>query len=61
MTVMDYLYDYRVLQACEMLNNTDKAVGEIALLCGFGNTSHFIKTFKSMLDCTPAKFRKNNK
>jgi AraC-like DNA-binding protein len=61
MTVMDYLYDYRVLQACEMLSSTDKSVGEIALLCGFGNTSHFIKTFKSMLDCTPGKFRKNNK
>jgi AraC-like DNA-binding protein len=61
MTVMDYLYDYRILQACEMLTGTDSSVSEIALLCGFENTSHFIKTFKSMLDSTPGKFRKKNK
>lgn len=58
MTIMDYLYNYRIKQACEMLNNTDSSVAEIGALCGFESTSHFIKMFKSMLDCTPGKFRK---
>lgn len=58
MTVMDYLYNYRIQQACERLTSTKHTIAEIARYCGFENTSHFIKLFKSMLDCTPGEFRK---
>lgn len=61
MTVMDYLYNYRIQQACERLTDTKSTIAEIALHCGFENTSHFIKLFKSMLDCTPGQFRKARK
>lgn len=61
MTVMDYLYNYRIQQACERLATTDSTISEIAQYCGFENTSHFIKMFKAMLDCTPGQFRKNRK
>lgn len=61
MTVMDYLYNYRIQQACEMLTSSENSVAQTAQLCGFENTSHFIKMFKTMLGCTPGQFRKNRK
>lgn len=61
MTVMDYLYNYRIQQACEMLTSSESSVAKVAQQCGFENTSHFIKMFKTMLDCTPGQFRKNRK
>ncbi|MDO5397660.1 MAG: AraC family transcriptional regulator [bacterium] len=59
MTVMNYLYNFRIQQSCEMLRSVDSSVECIARSCGFENTSHFIKMFKSMLGCTPGQFRKN--
>lgn len=59
-TVMDYLYNYRIQQACERLTATKSTIAEIAQYCGFENTSHFIKLFKSALDCTPGQFRREH-
>lgn len=61
MTVMDYLYNYRIQQACEMLTSTDKTISAVAEACGFENVSHFIKMFKTMLSCTPGQFRRLRK
>lgn len=60
MTLMEYLYNYRIQMACEKLTLTKKPISEIARDCGFKSTSHFIDMFKSMLDCTPGQFRKNS-
>jgi AraC-like DNA-binding protein len=61
MTIMGYLYNYRIQIACEKLIETELSVAEIAAFCGFENISHFIKLFRSMLDCTPGQFRRDNK
>lgn len=58
MTIMDYLYNCRIQQACERLASKNEPISLVAQNCGFENTSHFIKMFKSMLDCTPGQFRK---
>ncbi|MDO5398868.1 MAG: AraC family transcriptional regulator [bacterium] len=60
MTLMEYLYNYRIQRACEKLASTKKPIAEIAHSCGFKGASHFIQLFKSMLDCTPGQFRKNS-
>lgn len=61
LTIMDFLYNYRIQQACNKLLSTTHPVSAVGELCGFENTSHFIRVFRSMLGCTPGQFRKNRK
>lgn len=52
-----YLLGYRISRAMEMLNRTGMSVTEIALQCGFNDTSHFISYFKKKMKMTPTEFR----
>lgn len=56
----EYLIYYRIQKSIELLTNTDLSVTEIAYLTGFSSASHYTKTFKDMMDCTPSKFRNDN-
>lgn len=47
----------RINHAKEMLRTTDFSVEEIALRCGFCNSSHFIKFFHTAEEMTPIKYR----
>lgn len=52
-----YLLEYRISRAAEMLNHTGMPVTEIAFRCGFNDTSHFIQYFKKKMKMTPNEFR----
>lgn len=52
-----YLLGYRISRAMEMLSRTELSVTEIALQCGFNDTSHFIQYFKKKVNKTPNEFR----
>lgn len=52
-----YLLGYRISRAVELLNHTELSVTEIALQCGFNDTSHFIQYFKKRTKLTPNEFR----
>lgn len=58
---IQYLVNYRINKACDMLLNTQKTVLEIALDCGFENVSYFIRKFKEIKKCTPRMYRLSNK
>ena len=60
MTPLFYLTDVRLSRARELLITTHQSVGEIAELCGFCNSSHFISTFKQKYGMTPSTFREAN-
>ncbi|MDO5422843.1 MAG: AraC family transcriptional regulator [Eubacteriales bacterium] len=60
-TFTEYLNDYRILQACELLSDTDETVLSIALSCGFENVSYFIRRFKGAIGCTPGEYRKSRR
>lgn len=47
--------------AYRMILATDVPVTEIARLCGFTNSSHFIAAFKRRYDTTPALLRRNHR
>lgn len=47
----------RINHAKEMLRTTDLSVEEIALRCGFCNSSHFIKFFHTAEGLTPMRYR----
>lgn len=54
---MQYVLDYRMEQATDLLLHTDLSVTEIALQCGFNTSSYFIQQFRKKLNMTPREYR----
>lgn len=57
LTPGQYLQEYRIDAAANLLMHTDLPVTEIALQCGFENSSYFSKIFKQLMHCTPKMYR----
>lgn len=53
----EYLLEYRIGQACQLLNQTDLPVGSIAHSVGFVDNLYFSKVFKKYKNCTPSEYR----
>ena len=58
MTPVEYIREYRLQKACQLLANTDTPITQIAYHCGLGSSSYFGKTFRERFGCTPAQYRK---
>jgi AraC-like DNA-binding protein len=56
-----YLNQYRVQRAAELLAGGDRKILEVALDCGFGHLSYFIRTFKRQTGATPSAWRKKER
>ena len=54
----EYLISLRISEARRRLLLTGESVEQIASLCGFNSTSHFIRSFGHRTGVTPAQFRK---
>jgi len=59
LTLVQYISNIKLQNACNMLSNTKLSVSEVAEACGFNSTMYFCKFFKSALKVTPSQFRKN--
>ncbi len=57
LTPSEYLLDIRLLNAKNMLQNSDLPLLDIALSCGFESQAYFCYVFKKHLDITPKKYR----
>lgn len=53
----EYILDLRITYAQKLLLQTNRQVVEIALDCGFDNSSYFTKKFKATTGMTPKEFR----
>lgn len=51
----------RLERAAVLLRDTDLAIPEIALRCGFNHTESFIRSFKRTLGDVPSQFRRQNR
>jgi len=56
----DYLLKYRIKKSLEMMADSDKNITQIAFDVGFSSTNHFCKAFKSVMNESPLKYRKNH-
>lgn len=56
-TVFEYLLDYRVDRACEMLRGGRTPITEIADRCGFSSPSYFGKVFRERMGMPPREYR----
>jgi len=57
MSPKEYLLDYRIRQACQLLKQTDLSVQSIAHSVGFEDNLYFSKVFKKYKNCTPSEYR----
>ena len=53
-----YLIDYRMAKACELLTSTKKQMKEISNLVGYDDYSQFVKMFRKVIGVTPQEYRK---
>ncbi len=59
-TVMEYINHTRCEKAKNLLTKNDMKIEEIALLCGFENTSYFYRTFYKITGMRPKEYRTKN-
>lgn len=59
-TIFQYLIDYRIKKACELLKATSLKINVIAGLVGFQSTNFFNSKFKLALKTTPQAYREKN-
>jgi two-component system response regulator YesN len=55
--LVKYLTDYRMKKAKELLEESNKKIGDIGRLCGYQNPSYFNKLFKNYYGVTPKQYR----
>ncbi len=60
-TFSDYIADYKLGRAKEMLTTTDMSVAEIAEKLKYTNAQNFIRFFNKMAGVTPGKYRQEFK
>jgi AraC-like DNA-binding protein len=53
-----WLLDRRVKRAKELLPNTKLSLSDVALACGFGDQSHFTRTFTATVRLSPGVWRR---
>lgn len=53
----EFLLNYRMVKAAELLKLTKLSVGDISSAVGYGNQLHFSRAFKSIYGVSPKKWR----
>ena len=59
MSTMQYLYEWRLQVAMNMLKSPYLTVSEIAEACGFSSANYFIRVFRKKYGMTPGNIRKS--
>jgi len=57
MTPLQYLQSQRLLEAKELLQNSNLSISEIAYRVGYVDVSYFTKLFKQFVSLTPKQYR----
>ncbi|MFD2200154.1 helix-turn-helix domain-containing protein [Shivajiella indica] len=56
-TFTEFLTQVRIHQSCQLLQDSDLSVSQIAFQCGFQNLSYFNRAFKKVQGETPKEYR----
>ena len=56
-TMHEYLEDYRISRAAELLRDPSMSVIEVAGLTGYSNAGRFSASFQRHIGCTPSEYR----
>ncbi len=58
-TLQQYLMEFRILKACELLENENLSIGDVSRSVGYPDQLLFSKVFKRLQGTTPSEYRKN--
>lgn len=58
MTFSQFVTQYRLNTACELLKHSQKQVSEICFMVGFNDLPHFVRVFTKAIGIPPLKYRK---
>lgn len=61
MSLVDYIAEKRIQNACKLLATSVKSIKEIAEACGYPDANYFSRVFKRKMNMTPAEYRTKNK
>ena len=56
-SLQEYLAEFRLQKAAQMLRGSTIPIGEISTSVGFQDPSYFYKVFTGKYACTPKKYR----
>ncbi|MGL5258080.1 MAG: helix-turn-helix domain-containing protein [Proteocatella sp.] len=56
---IQYLKQFRIQKASELLISTSYKISKVSELCGFQDVSYFVKTFREIKGKTPSEYRKD--
>lgn len=59
-TPLQYVKQYRLQTASNLLKDTDWQISEIASRCGFEEMGYFAAQFRQMYGCTPSEYRRTS-
>ena len=59
--LQQYLMEFRVLKACELLENETLSIGDVSRSVGYTDQLLFSKVFKRIQGVTPSEYKKNVK
>lgn len=57
-TFSQFVTQYRLNTACELLKHSQKGVSEICCTVGFNDLPHFVRVFTNAMGMSPSKYRK---
>lgn len=57
-TPNEYVTEFRLRKAMELLQHTDRTILEIGYTVGFSGASYFAETFRKFYGCTPGAYRR---
>ncbi len=57
-TLINYLNNIKIKNACTFLESTNKGILEISHLCGFNSLAYFSNVFKKITGYSPLKYKK---
>jgi len=58
MSVSQYVNTYRIMDACDLLKETDQSILQVSLAAGFLTKSNFNREFSRVTGLTPSQWRK---
>lgn len=60
MSPLQFLINYRIRKAGELLRTTNYSIGEVSLMTGYPNQMNFARAFKRITGFTPNEWKKGN-
>ncbi len=61
LSIGEYVRRLRLEWAAKQLAGSDEAIGSIALQAGFADQSHFTRSFRVHMGCTPKRYRQESR